>query len=478
MRRFLVPALAALSVCLTPVAAQAAPTHVRPNDFVNALVCDNSGNTPPVNCLSSFSGINNIITNWAYNPDSNNQRFDVDYVDACGGHKVDPNYNGGCPSPPGSGLNSHYAGDDIYEIQSVVDPGYCVVGNDSNAPYVTLSLCGMNGTNWINNGLSFINVNRSTSLSNQFYLTGDLSDGGQVCNCNTWIKGPSQWQVVTTSTAAIHVPSSCSLNQHPIRVHIIGLGVTQQKTRMWITSNKCGVPARNWMRCKYPSVHGLAQYRNWHGPTISKVADKHHNPHSDVGCKVINGEMHGTPYRIGFQWKNTKTSTKWNTHSQKPAAPAAVLKFTPSVHYTQICDDESAPNTICMYASRRRLIGAMPGTSHNHQFVSTKIGNVSCAHHTPFSVHRLDCVNVISRGQPIYCIKSRARNAYLAPKPDGEIGFTSKCSKWVSNGVLLINVQSSDAAGDFEVATAAGTGQYITLDPRLGTPSGIQEWHT
>lgn len=164
----------------------------RINNFDDALVCDDEGNGL---CESSFQGIpNGNVTTYTYNPNSINQRWDVDYSNVCnGGHVVTDS----CPFV-NSGLDAKYEGNDIYDIESDNYGGYCDVaqGLEDNT---LIEPCSSTGNEYVINGYSFINVHYSTSVSNQAYLTGPPADGEATQLASPWQQTYSQWNIITTS---------------------------------------------------------------------------------------------------------------------------------------------------------------------------------------------------------------------------------------------------------------------------------------
>lgn len=164
----------------------------RPNAlYSNALICDNGGNGL---CASSYLGIDHFVDGDTRNYGTLNQRWDVDYVNACDGDHFVSNSEQ-CPFPPGSGLNAKYNGQPIWDFTSKNYAGYCAVAEPDN---VQLEPCGNTGTNWVNNGESFINVADSSDVNNQGYMTGTV-DNDPILISGTWFQGGSQWNIITTS---------------------------------------------------------------------------------------------------------------------------------------------------------------------------------------------------------------------------------------------------------------------------------------
>lgn len=172
-----------------------ATTTAARRTVINFMMCDFKGTTPD-KCLQFSQTNGTSVTNQNRNGLSNQAVEGVGPVNQCGGHVISGSpANGGCPFSTAA-LNDQFSNDVIANLvtQNTTNT-HCVDGDVVGGAPLIGSCSGQNGTNWVIDGFSYINVFLSNNSGKAEYLTGGNA-GNNVQVRNPFTEGYSQYAQV------------------------------------------------------------------------------------------------------------------------------------------------------------------------------------------------------------------------------------------------------------------------------------------
>lgn len=182
-----------LAAAVTMSAAAAGTAGAAPASTPLPSMCDGKGVTGGI-CIVDKAGSltpgNPIIGNTEV-PGDPSQQWIVQATSACGDGHVHSGTS--CPFNPGSGMNAEFNGDPIVTLCLQAHPNLCIANNNPAGRNLTLQSNTATGTNFVQDGYSYVNKTASNDANSEEYMTTDGNWGTQLFDHHPFVETASQW---------------------------------------------------------------------------------------------------------------------------------------------------------------------------------------------------------------------------------------------------------------------------------------------